>query len=42
MITGYGALAFAAKGEVISGTTTIWLGGPFDTFKDIYAQIFEK
>jgi hypothetical protein len=34
--------AFDAKGEVISGATTIWFGGPFDTFKDMYAQIFKK
>jgi len=41
-ITGYGGLTFGAKGEVISGATTIWFGGPSDTFKYIYAQIFEK
>jgi hypothetical protein len=27
---------------VIGGATTIWFSGPFDTFKDMYAQIFEK
>jgi hypothetical protein len=41
-ITGYGGLAFGAKGGVISGATTIWFGGPFDASKEMHPQIFEK
>ncbi|KAJ8121611.1 hypothetical protein ONZ43_g1979 [Nemania bipapillata] len=38
-IVGYGGLAFAESGDIITGPTSIPCGGPFDTLEDMYTQM---
>ncbi|KAI0433296.1 hypothetical protein F5Y09DRAFT_299095 [Xylaria sp. FL1042] len=38
-IVGYGGLAFAKSGDIITGPTSIPCGGPFNTLEDMYAQM---
>jgi hypothetical protein len=40
-IVGYGGLAFAESGEIITGPTSIPCGGPFDRLEDMYAQMMQ-
>ncbi|KAJ3569293.1 hypothetical protein NPX13_g6131 [Xylaria arbuscula] len=40
-IVGYGGLAFAKSGEIITGPTSIPCGGPFRTLEDMYAQMIQ-
>ncbi|CZR67405.1 uncharacterized protein PAC_17304 [Phialocephala subalpina] len=41
-VTGFGGLNFDSNGQVVVGGLTIWFGGPFQTFQDMYLHIFRK
>lgn len=41
-VNGFGGLNFDNNGDVVIGGLTIWFGGPFQTFQDMYLHILRK
>ncbi|KAH8800174.1 kinase-like domain-containing protein [Xylogone sp. PMI_703] len=41
-VTGFGGLKFDDEGKVVTTGLTIWFGGPFTAYTDMYLYIFQK
>ncbi|KAJ5711572.1 hypothetical protein N7488_005728 [Penicillium malachiteum] len=41
-VTGFGGLNFDHEGKVVTGASSLWFGGPFATYTDMYVFIFRK
>ncbi|KAH8807520.1 hypothetical protein F5884DRAFT_342876 [Xylogone sp. PMI_703] len=41
-VTGFGGLKFDDEGKVVTTGLTIWFGGPFTSYTDMYLYIFQK
>ncbi|KAJ5699195.1 hypothetical protein N7493_012103 [Penicillium malachiteum] len=41
-VTGFGGLNFDHEGKVVTGASSLWFGGPFATYTDMYMFIFRK
>jgi hypothetical protein len=41
-VKGFGGLNFDDEGKVVTGGSTLWFGGPFETYIDMYLHIFRK